>query len=75
METEREWEGEFHPVCVCARSREDGVAKSRSVEIRDPKAASAAAATRRENAIVLSTCSESSAPLHAVGSVCTVGMT
>ena len=67
METEREWEGEFHPVCV--RSREDGVAKSRSVEIGDPKAASAAAATRRENAIVLSTCSASSAPLHTVGSV------
>ena len=52
---------------VCVRSREDGVAKSRSVEIRDPKAASAAAATRRENAIVLSTCSDSSAPLHTVG--------
>ena len=62
METEREWEGEFHP--VCARSREDGVAKSRSVEIGDPKAASAA---RRENAIVLSTCSASSALLHTVG--------
>ena len=73
METEREWEGEFHP--VCARSREDGVAKSRSVEIRDPKAASAAAATRRENAIVLSTCSDSSAPLHTLGTVGSVGMT